>query len=370
MTRILFVDDEPNILAGLRRQLHAQRTGWDMRFVGSAKDALAALGDAPADVVVSDMRMPGMDGAELLQCVRERFPAVIRIVLSGHSDRRDLMRSIHQAHQYFAKPCDLAVLRAVVERALRCRAELHRPDLVAVVTRLDHLPSLPALHQEITARLQDDRLTVAEIATLIEQDVALATKVMQLVSSAFFGAVRHVVSPAHAAVTLGLETLRALVLGSTLFEPAAVGAEGNAALEAVWLRSQHVAQLARGLAGDLGLDAAAQDRAFLAGLVHEVGRLVMLSGGEATQGLPVDAHPAFGAFLLALWGFADDVVAAVAMQGRPELGIQRGRSVLAALQLGIGITRGEEPDAAALRAFHATEAYARRRDHHQLPMHP
>ena len=360
MIRILFVDDEPNILSGLRRQLHVQRAAWEMQFVGSGDEALATLARWPADIVVSDMRMPGMDGAELLRQVRARWPAAVRLVLSGHADRVDLLRSVHHAHQYLTKPCDPCVLRAVVERVMRLRANVAQPELLERVAQLDHLPSLPALYQEIAGGLQGERFAIHEIAALIEQDVALAAKVMQVMNSAFFGPPGQVSSPAQAAVALGPETLRSLILDAALFEPAVLDAARQHEIENLWLRSQHVAQLSRCFATDLALTRPEQDHAFLAGLLHEVGRLVVLSG----DGTAADAivHPPVGAFLLAAWGFANGVVDAVASQTQQPAAGQGG--VATALQLALCAARGALPDPAVLSALHPPDAFARRQADH------
>src|SRR5664280_1239179 len=102
--RILFVDDEPNILAGLERTLRPMRTQWEMEFVSGGDEALQALALDSFNAVVTDMRMPGMTGAQLLDKVRDQFPQTIRIVLSGQSDREAMVRSISSAHQFLSKP--------------------------------------------------------------------------------------------------------------------------------------------------------------------------------------------------------------------------------------------------------------------------
>lgn len=104
--RILFVDDEPNVLAGLRNLLRKQRDRWEMLFAPSGKAALEEMATCPVDVIVSDMRMPGMDGAELLRLVKERYPRTVRIVLSGHAEREAVSRAISVAHQFLSKPSD------------------------------------------------------------------------------------------------------------------------------------------------------------------------------------------------------------------------------------------------------------------------
>ncbi|MEO7650489.1 MAG: response regulator, partial [Bryobacteraceae bacterium] len=105
MKQLLFVDDEPKVLEGLKRSLRPMREDWNMSFVTSGAEALQTLEQAPFDVIVSDMRMPVMDGAQLLNEVRQRFPQVVRIVLSGQSDKELIYQSIAATHQYLDKPC-------------------------------------------------------------------------------------------------------------------------------------------------------------------------------------------------------------------------------------------------------------------------
>src|SRR5450631_4533885 len=114
--RILFVDDEPNLLAGLRRMLRTKGDVWDMQFAESGRQALTLMGEEPFDVVVSDMRMPGMDGGQLLAEVRRLYPRTARIILSGHADQAAIIAAIGPTQQYLAKPCELDLLVAVLDR--------------------------------------------------------------------------------------------------------------------------------------------------------------------------------------------------------------------------------------------------------------
>lgn len=117
--RVLFVDDEPNILSGLRRILRGQRKEWEMVFREGGEEGLAAVTEAPCEVVVSDMKMPGMDGAEFLCNVREQYPGSIRIALWGETDSHMIYRCVQHAHQYLAKPCDADTLVSTVKRIFR-----------------------------------------------------------------------------------------------------------------------------------------------------------------------------------------------------------------------------------------------------------
>ncbi len=100
MRHVLFVDDEPQVLEGLRRRLQPLTHKWHMTFVDSGADALSRFEQTPHDVIVSDISMPGMDGAQLLHVISERWPATIRIALSGMSDSEEKLRLLPLAHQY------------------------------------------------------------------------------------------------------------------------------------------------------------------------------------------------------------------------------------------------------------------------------
>lgn len=212
MKRILFVDDEPRLLEGLQRMFRPHRKQWDMLFATSGEQALAILETNPCDVIVTDMRMPGMDGATLLEQVQERYPSLARIVLSGHVEMEAALRAAPVAHQFLSKPCDPETLRETIERVCDCRARLSDEGIRRVIGAVGKLPSMPATCTSLLAALQDPETDLARVTRLIEDDVGIAAKVLQLVSSAFFGRRNEVRSVRDAVNYLGLETLKQLVL--------------------------------------------------------------------------------------------------------------------------------------------------------------
>ena len=119
--RIMFVDDDASILAGLRGVLRKDRERWDMVFAAGSDAALAELAQGSFDVIVSDMRMPGIDGAALLEEVKQRSPATIRIMLSGSVDPDAMERASYSVDELLGKPCDARTLRAAIERLLNLR---------------------------------------------------------------------------------------------------------------------------------------------------------------------------------------------------------------------------------------------------------
>ena len=158
MNRILFVDDEPNVLAGLKRMLYPLRNEWDMTFVSSGAEALRCLAEAPFDVLVTDARMPGMSGVELLEQVVKLHPQVIRMVLSGTADIDLTLQCVSLSHQYLLKPCDAQTLRATVQRAFCLRFLLHNPALRGLISQIQSLPSIPAVMGSWWARCARARL--------------------------------------------------------------------------------------------------------------------------------------------------------------------------------------------------------------------
>ena len=335
--RLLFVDDEPNVLQGLKRMLRGQRDVWEMAFAGGGKDALTLMEEQAFDVVISDMRMPGMDGAQLLHEVMRRHPDTIRIILSGHSDLESIIRSVGPTHQYLTKPCDAQRLKATVERALTLRGLLHDAKLQGLVAGLERLPSLPTLYQEIVRALQSDEASLHTIGDIIARDPAMAAKLLQLVGSAIFGLNRPVSTVGQAVALLGLDTIRALVLSVNVFSQFDATAITAFPVATLWTHSLSVGTLAKAIATAEKASKTTCEDSLLAGLLHDVGKLILVSNlpqrysdaedlahreaisvPQAQYEVFGASHMEVGAYLLGLWGLADDIVEAVAFHHHPS----------------------------------------------------
>ena len=333
--RILFVDDEPQILGGIRRLLRSRRKTWDMAFANSGREALELHHDQPFDVVVSDIRMPGMDGVELLERIKQSHPHTIRIALSGHSGQQELLRAAGTVHRYLTKPCQPDELEATIERTTALRKVLHDPDLTALVSSLGKLPSLPAIYQQLTRELHSPNCSAARVGGIIKSDLAMATKVLQLVNSPWFGLPNKQADPIQATVILGTETVRALVLQAHLFQGAKGRRPGGLDLEHLLEHSMAVAMAARRISAMTGRPKVEQDITFLAGLLHDVGRLVLAQGRASRHrqmirelgDLPTarqersefgGSHAEVGAYLLGLWGLPQEAVEALAWHHQPS----------------------------------------------------
>jgi HD-like signal output (HDOD) protein len=350
LTRILFVDDEPRVLDGLRRTLRPHRERWDMSFATGGRAALDELSRNAFDVLVTDMRMPDVDGLALLTAARDQWPGMVRIVLSGYMDMEAAIRSTSVAHQFLAKPCDPAELEDVIARTRRLTGLLADETLRTAVGEIGHLAASPAVYTRLERVIADPSAGTAEVATVIEHDVSLTAKMLQLVNSSFFGLPRRVNTVEHAVAFLGSNVIRALVLSHELAvladaRPLAPGFS----IADHQLHSLRVAGLARRIVGRGPM----ADDAFLAGVLHDVGELVLAAqrpewfrahrARSAERGiLPHDAevelygvsHAEVGAYLVGLWGLPFGIVEAIAHHHVPgRAGERPALDVLAAVHI-------------------------------------
>jgi HD-like signal output (HDOD) protein/ActR/RegA family two-component response regulator len=359
MKRVLFVDDEPASLDALRGRLRSLRSGWEMVFVESASRAILEMELQPVDVIVSDMRMPGMDGTQLLSIVRERWPETIRIVLSGYAEDEQSRRLLGIAHQYLSKPCEARQIENAIERCMQLHELLEDPGLRAVVGRVSHLPAIPRIFAKLCVALAKPDVCVREIADIIYEDPAIAAKVLQIVNSAFFRATRRITRIDHAISHLGFNAVRTVVLSvevSCLWRPSAALAGVDP--ERLQERAHRVATAV----GALSQGTPMFDDAFLAGLLYNIGYWVLLQElpeelaraveiarvqgivlHEAERRVIGASNAQIGAYLLGVWGLPFPVVEAIAFQYQSANVGQRDFDVLAALVTAERLAMAEDP---------------------------
>jgi HD-like signal output (HDOD) protein len=334
MRRVLFVDDEPRVLEGLRHMLRTQRQEWEMAFAPSGEAALALMEASPYDVIVSDMRMPAMDGAKLLDRVRELHPQVVRIVLSGHTELSSALRAVPVAHQFLAKPCDTGTLRVAVERACHLKSLLNDDSIRRTVGALRDLPSLPRTYDALTQALTNPDASLQKIAGIVEQDVGISAKILQLVNSAFFGLAHSITNIEHAVIYLGINTLRSLALSVEIFRVF----QPKRPLQGFSLEGLEChARLAAHIAARLPVPKHLADITMVASMLHDVGKLILawkfperfekLLAQAAEEHCPLYkveqreygfSHAEIGAYLLGLWGLPYILVEAVALHHGPN----------------------------------------------------
>jgi HD-like signal output (HDOD) protein len=339
---IMFVDDDQRILDGLRRQLHTHRGRWTMRFCISAEAALASLQSEPADVVITDMRMPVMTGAQLLQQVWERHPHTARIILWGQTDQSSLIKNIRFVQQYLQKPCDPNHLCRTLQRTAQLSNTLNVPTLRNAANHLLSLPAAAGASSRLVEELSKPQPDAKRVEELISADPAMSAKLLQLAKSSFFCITRSVASVHDAVVLLGLSTIQAVVLAGKVFDAFQIRAEHQPLVDELWRCSMETADRAGRLAAADGLDHTLQQRARLAGMLSLVGRAVFLcSFGDDYLSLLQTAKQSsdsllelefrhFGAgqdqlaaYMLGIWSFSQDIVTAIAWQSRPTESLEK-----------------------------------------------
>jgi HD-like signal output (HDOD) protein/CheY-like chemotaxis protein len=333
MKRILFVDDESKILDGIRRMLHGDRNRWDIQFAIGGEAALRACEAGSFDVVISDLRMPGMDGALLLSRIRDLFPSTARIVLSGYSEVALATRTLPVAHRFLTKPCNASEIKSTIERVCTLQDLLCTPQIRAVVGTIGELPSLSRTYTSLTQAVKDPGTSINQVAEIIGQDVAMSAKVLQLVNSAFFGLAQTTSSVQNAVAYLGTETITNLALASEAFT---IVVPDSRVPRGVCESIQRHAQRTAAIAGILPIDSKLRDVTVVAALLHDIGSLILANrmpdefcsalswarerrceNFEAEDEVLGTSHAEIGAYLLGLWGIPDIAVEAIAHHHHP-----------------------------------------------------
>jgi putative nucleotidyltransferase with HDIG domain len=284
------------------------------------------------------MRMPGIDGATLLETVRQKYPSVLRIILSGYTELEASYRAVPVAHQFLLKPCDPDALRAAIERATSLVKVLNSKMLASLIGSLQELPSLPRTYAELRQALSDPDSSIDQVVHIVERDVAITAKVLQLVNSAFFGVTREISDIRTAVSHLGMTILQNLVLSVEVFHTFMP----KRPIPGFSLEEFHQhSQLTARIASEIGKKSRISNAVAMGALLHDIGKLVIAERApehliRAMQGVRQDRRPLYvieeelvgvshaevGAYLLSLWGLPSPVVEAVAHHHHPERVIQ------------------------------------------------
>ncbi len=327
--KILFVDDEPMVLNAMERALFD--TDWDIHCATSGEEALDYLAGNEVDFVVSDMRMPGKDGAELLEDVYNLYPDAVRIVLSGHANKEASSRASLVAHQWLDKPCNPEVLRSTLEKIDKARQMLPKKSVREIVGRTKALPSPPRTYARLREVLDEKNHDINDIATIISEDPALTAKVLQLVNSSFFLRMNSISDVTDAVVRLGEELVSSVVLMTETYAKLP-NVEGYSLADAQ-THSVSVGRLAARL-----VSPEMKQNTMLAGLLHDVGQSLLFltfpgltrtyiesgkNDSEDDNAIDIEQdifgvdHAQIGAYLLHLWGFPYPLVEGVAFHHMP-----------------------------------------------------
>lgn len=363
MKRIIFVDDDIPLLEGLRARLYGMAHEWDMTFADSGGKAIEEFQRRPFDLIVSDIRMPGIHGSRLLRTISERWPETVRIALSGLCEADQVIRVASTAHQFLSKPCESPLLEEVIGRCLGLQELLPSPELRAMVGRIQRLTPLRNTHSKLKELVSGEDATNGELAKMIGSDTVITARVLQMANSSFFRRARRISGIEQAVAHLGFGSIRGLVMSPEIF-PQAEDRSANCPvdLERLQLHAQSVAASARALTDGTAL----ADDAVLAALLQNIGYWILSRecprelerAHECARSNQVSMHAAeirvlgashaqIGAYLLGLWGLPRPVVDAVAYHHAPDDVRQGEFDALAALSIARALADLDETTAFA-----------------------
>lgn len=334
--RIAFVDDELHVLNALRRSLSELENEWDMTFCTSGKEVLGLMARQPFDVLVADMRMPQMDGGQLLQAVKAEYPGTVRVILSGYADTEAILRTVGVSHCYLAKPCDASELRQTISRQVALNRKLNNPKLRATLAALANLPTPSSVFLKLENEVKSPNSSFKSVADIVSEDMAMVAEILRVTNSAYFSVNGRVTTPMQAVRILGLEIVRALVLRIGLFRQFQGSKAVAPIIGALSDYGLVVGRIAEAIALRETGDAEHGKAAYCAALLSSIGCLILLDGfgdGYAEMLAGIDAriplyhaeearfgasHTVVGAYLLGLWGFSNATVEAVAYSNFPS----------------------------------------------------
>jgi HD-like signal output (HDOD) protein/CheY-like chemotaxis protein len=350
--RILFVEDNPLLLAMYGMMMEAESDHWEVATIADPQQALTLMRESTFDAVVSDLRMPSMNGIEFLTRVRDHFPGCARIMISGLDDQAEVIRCLNTTHQFLTKPVDAKVLRSTLARLGGLEAYLRDQRLKEVVGQLDSFPSFPSLYLKIMSELSSPEPSVEAISEVISQDPGMTAKMLHLVNSAALGISRRISSPFEAVQFLGVDTVRSLVLSTHIFSCFEHTRLQGMSVSELWRHTFRTGRLSRRLIETEQAESSEAEEANIAGVLHDVGKLMLADGLpdqfqralalSTEEKIPLvqaetrvlgTTHAGVAAYLLSLWGFPATIVEAVAFHHTPDRTQIRIFSPLAAVHV-------------------------------------
>lgn len=350
--KIIFVDDEGQVLDALRRDMSKKHNTWDMVFLEGGQAALDYMAGNKVDAVVSDMRMPVVDGASVMAEAAHRHPESVRILLSGQTDQDMLLRAVGSAHQFLPKPCDPDLLIDILYRLLNLRCTVQSESLRHLTDSLRSLPSPSKTFIALMAEIDSPTSSAASVGKIVESDLGLTAQILRLANSPCFAMPSRISTCKQAVQLLGLETVKALASLAEFHKIADRKPDLQNAVARLAERSLSIGAAAARIAKVEKLPVEVREAASTAGILCHVGTLVLqVNDTKAFDAAMADvekgrhtlleaetaqfgaSHAQLGACLVGLWDFPPNVIEAVCFHHNPSEtmmpDIPRGVDVLA-----------------------------------------
>ncbi|MGA2747542.1 MAG: response regulator [Verrucomicrobiota bacterium] len=332
--RILFADADPRAMEEFSKALG---TDWSITGVTSGMSAFSIIQRESYAAVVANLDLPELDGAELLNHVRVAHPNTVRFIVASDAQRDRVMNQVVGGHQFLARPFDRTALKTIVERSLTATTGVLSNNMRQLIGRIRTFPSIPSVYLEVLNALNNPDATTEEIGAIVAKDMAITTKLLQVLNSAWFSLPRSITDPGEAVGLLGFETVKSLVMTIKLLSQYDKVKPVYFSIDAVWRHSTNVARTAREMAMRETSDSALAGAAYTAGLMHDLGKVILAAnfdeqynGAHALahkQQIPLwevekdifgATHGEIGAYLFGLWGMPPNVIEAAAHHHDPS----------------------------------------------------
>ena len=234
---ILFIALNPEDTSSIREGLRDMSDKWRLEFVSNIRQGLTALGKEHFDAAVVDLQAPGLDAPGLFKTMMDDSPTTLRLGIITPPERQAIQQVKAAVHQLLIKPCDPKVLKAVMARTFSSQEFLTDENFKRLASGIRSLPVLPQIYTELMMELKSDDPSLERAGQIVAKDMGLSTKILTLVNSAFFGLGRPITHPSEAAMFIGTETLRALVLSLQVFSQFSAVRLKEFSVENLWKHS-------------------------------------------------------------------------------------------------------------------------------------
>ena len=213
--KVLFVDDEEKVLSSLRRSFF--KTSLKIDTALGAAEGLNFLEKNSVDIVVSDVKMPEMDGISFLKQVRKLYKEPSRMILSGYVEESNILKSIATGvcFDYVTKPWEYNDLLNRFARILTMKKLLKNDRLVSVINNIGEIPHTANIIARLESAIEADE-SFDQISIIVSYDISVTTKILQIANSAFYGMRRKIMNVRDAISLLGLRHLRIVTMISSL----------------------------------------------------------------------------------------------------------------------------------------------------------
>lgn len=346
--RLLFVGGEDSWLGQTERDLACLQSNWKCERAADCGQAVEKWASGSFDTLILDGRVA--DGAKLFKTLEKELAQSICLVRCQTLDRAASAQWKGSGASLVPEDSDAATLLSNIKRSACLQDWMGNDAIKKLVTQIRKLPAQPKLHTDVTNELKSENGSMDVVGKLIAQEPVMSAKILQVVNSAFFGLTRELSDPTECVMVLGAERIKALILLAGVFSQYAAAKCPGFAPEPVWGHSIQVGAFARAIALAETKNARTAEAAFTAGLLHDIGKLVLagnlpemydtvqklkvskqITSREAELEILGTSHAELGACLLATWGLPLPILEAIAWHHEPARSDEKGFSLLAAV---------------------------------------